>query len=66
MGFVLEMPLRHFLDPLVEDLSLPSELGGAHVGDLPLASAAIAPLPCVEVGVVPALVVRTPVVWRGG
>ena len=63
MGFVLEMPLRRFLDPLVEDLSLRSEPGGARVADLPLASAAVAPLPCVEVGVVLAWVVRTPEVW---
>ena len=60
------MPLRCFLDPLVVDLSLLSAPGGARVADLPLVSAEVAPLPCVEVGVVPALVKRTPVVWQGG
>ena len=66
MGFALWMPRCHFLDPLVVDLSLLSVPGGARVADLPLASAEVVPLPCVEVGVVLALVVRTPVVWRGG
>ena len=65
MGFVLEMPLRCFLDHLVADLFLLSELGGARVVDLPLPSAAAAPPPCVEVGVVLAWVVSTPVVWLG-
>ena len=68
MGLVLDMPLRHFLDPLVEDLFLLSEPGGAQVADLPLPSATPAPSPCVEVGVVLvlALVVHTPMVWGGG
>ena len=65
MGLVLEMPRRRFLDPLVVDLFLLSEPGGAQVADLPLPSAATAPPPCVEVGVMLALVVRTHVVWRG-
>ena len=63
MGLVLEMPLWCFLDPLVEDLFLLSELGVAQVADLPLPSVATAAPPCVEVGVVLALVVRIPVVW---
>ena len=63
MGLVLEMPLQRFLDPLVEDLFLLLELGVARMADLPLPSAATAPPPSVEVGVVLALVVRTPVVW---
>ena len=68
MGLVLEMPLRRFLDPLVEDLFLLSEPEAAWVADLPLPSTAPAPSPCVEVGVVLVLaqVVHTPVVWRGG
>ena len=66
MGLVLEMPLQHFLDPLVEDLFLLLEPGVARVADLPLPLAATAPPPCVEVGVMLALVVHTPVVWRGG
>ena len=61
------MPLWHFLDPRVEDLSLLFWLGGPQEEDLPLVSPpplAAAPHPCVEVGVVLALVVavRAPVV----
>ena len=68
MGFSLVMPLWHFLDPWVEALSLLPLLGGAREADFPLPSAADAPPPPVEVGVVLALVVavRAPVVWRGG
>ena len=63
MGLALWMPWQHFLDPLVEDQSLLSEPGGARVGDLPLAPAAVVLLPCVEVRVVLAWVVHTPVDW---